>query len=170
MTAPTATTSSLRPSPMSPHRLALPAIAAALVALATVGSGCDNKAIGRLCDVQADGGTNQGLWNGVALECPSQICIKQPLAAGVATDPKRAPFCTAECSNDSDCQDGLTATPGKETDKRCKKGFTCGVAFEVGEYCCKKLCLCRDFLPPGALQAPASCSPSNATSQCPNRK
>jgi hypothetical protein len=173
MTAPTATMQSQRLSQLLSFvprglRRAVPALAVALVALAGA-SGCENKAIGRLCDVQADGGTNQGLWNTVALECPSQICIKQPLSGQVATDPKTAPFCSAECSNDSDCQDGLTATPGKDGDRRCRKGFSCGVAFEVGQLCCKKLCLCRDFLPPGVLTPPASCG-ANSTSTCVNRK
>jgi hypothetical protein len=170
MTATTAPLSSSSPRRRAPsYRNAFPILAAALLAL-FAGAGCENKAIGRLCDVQADGGTNQGLWNQMALECPSQICIKQPVSGQVATAVDTAPFCTAECSNDSDCQDGLTRTPGKEaTDKRCRKGFTCGVAFEVGQLCCKKLCVCRDFLPSGVLQTPASCG-ANSTSQCANRR
>ena len=45
------------------------------------------------------------------------------------------------------------------TDKRCRKGFTCGVGFELGALACRKLCLCRDFLPFGAVAPPASCAP-----------
>jgi len=149
-------------------RGAFPVVLAALLGVVS-GSGCENKAIGRLCDVQADGGPKQGLWNQAALECPSQICIKQPQVVGI-TPPDTAPLCTAECSSDSDCQDGLVRTPGKTGDLRCRKGFTCGVAFEVGQLCCKKLCLCRDFLPNGVLQPPAGCSASNSASTCANLK
>jgi hypothetical protein len=165
----TASQFSLAPRPrMSRFRIAFPVVVAALLGLAGA-SGCENKAIGRLCDVQADGGAKQGLWNQAALECPSQLCIKQAVDGLSAGNPTTAPFCTAECSNDSDCQDGLTATPGKSTDLRCRKGFTCGVAFEVGQLCCMKLCLCRDFLPSGVLQTPAGCVRSS-TSTCANLK
>jgi hypothetical protein len=138
------------------YRVALSS-AVLLLALA-VSSGCENKAIGRLCDVQADGGANQGLWNGMALECPSQICIKQPVSSQVAVMPTTGALCTAECTNDSDCQDGLTRAAGNARDTRCTKSFVCGIAFELGPYACKKLCLCRDFLPPGSLKPPASCA------------
>ena len=47
-----------------------------------------------------------------------------------------------------------------------------GVAFEVGPLCCKKLCICKDFLtiPPSGLQTPATCNPATSVSMCPNIK
>src|SRR6185369_17190403 len=92
--------SSPQPRRTPSFRIAFPALPAALFAVFALlgGSACENKAIGRLCDVQADGGMNQGLWNQMALECPSQICIKQPVSGQVATAVDTAPFCTAECS------------------------------------------------------------------------
>ena len=111
--------------------------------LLLAGSGCEDKAIGRPCDLQADAGPNQPTINPEALECPTRLCLqpaKSPDIAVVDT----APYCTAECSNDSDC-DGEHRGSGMR-DKRCKSGFVCGVAQEVGNLCCKKLCLCKDFV------------------------
>jgi hypothetical protein len=135
---------------------------------ALLGSGCENKAIGRPCDVQSDASAMQAVFNGQALECPSRICIKPSREQGVATDTMTAPYCTAECSKDSDC-DGERRDPSNGRDHRCQSGFVCGVGFEVGPLCCKKLCLCRDFISQmGGLQTPASCDKSKGVSTCQN--
>jgi hypothetical protein len=132
-----------------------------------LGAGCENKAIGRPCDVQSDAGSMQAVFNGQALECPSRICIKPSREQNVATT-DTSPYCTAECSKDSDC-DGERRDPSNGKDRRCKGGFVCGVGFEVGPLCCKKICLCRDFLTQsGGLQTPASCDKSKGISTCQN--
>jgi hypothetical protein len=149
-------------------------VAAALFGLflvcggAVLGTGCENKAIGRPCDVQSDAGSMQAVFNGQALECPSRICIKPSREQGV-TMTDTAPYCTAECSKDSDC-DGERRDTSNGRDRRCTKGFVCGVGFEVGPLCCKKLCLCRDFVvdQAGGLQTPASCDKSKGVSTCQN--
>jgi hypothetical protein len=126
-----------------------------LLGLLMVTASCEDKAIGRQCDLQADAGDNQPTYNSTALECPSNLCVKPAKDQSVpATD--TAAFCTAACSNDSDCDSGQSRG-GTLTDKRCKTGFVCGVALETGPLCCKKLCLCKDFvkLP---LETPASCN------------
>lgn len=118
-----------------------------LVALVGVMStGCENKGIGRPCEVSGDAANQMsGVGLNTALECPSRLCIL-PSQGVASVDTK--PFCTAECSDDSDCDDGekRSKNPG-DTDKRCVQGFTCMVPFETGSLCCKKLCVCRDFLP-----------------------
>ena len=122
--------------------------------------GCENKHIGRPCtlDLPDDGGssTTGAVTNvtGEVLACPSRICL-QP-GAELATD--TGPFCTAECSTNDDCSDGELRGSAPD-DKRCKKGFACGVATELGEFCCKKLCICLDFVAvKGAeIPEPASC-------------
>jgi len=138
----------------------------ALSSLVFVLGACEDKAIGRRCDVQADAGEMQAVFNGQALECPTRICLKpaaDPMVAKVDT----APYCTAECSSDSDC-DGETRDGNNGGDKRCKTGFVCGVGFEVGPLCCKKICLCKDFIPKTGLTAAASCDKSKGVSTCPN--
>lgn len=129
-----------------------------------LGAACEDKAIGRQCDVATDKiDPLQAVFNDQALECPTRLCIKPAVQngnTGLDTDA----LCTAECSTDDDCEG---QSRGKATDdKRCRTGFTCGVAFEVGPLCCKKLCLCRDFLPVGAPPLPRSCDPKFGGPMC----
>jgi hypothetical protein len=141
------------------------------VSLAAVAAGgCEDKAIGRVCDVQApDAGSQLAVFNGQALECPSRICLRPSKEPAVARLVDTAPLCTAECSKDSDCEDGETRDGQNPRDRRCKTKWVCGVAFEVGPLCCKKLCMCQDFLP-GPPQTPPSCVPGNTVSTCANIK
>src|SRR3954447_22835055 len=97
---------------------------------AVLAAGCENKAIGRPCDVQSDAGAMQAVFNRQALECPSRVCIKPSREQG-ATLTDAAPYCPAECSKDSDCG-GQRPDPSNGRDRRCKTGFVCGVGFEVG--------------------------------------
>lgn len=141
--------------------------AAVMVALALAGAGCEDRAIGRACDVQADAGPLQAVYNAQALECPSRVCIKPARDPTVARLIDTGPYCTGECSKDGDC-DGQTRGTGNPTG--CKLGFACAVAFEVGPLCCKKLCICKDYLDltqAMRLQTPASCSKA-AGSTCQN--
>jgi hypothetical protein len=111
--------------------------------------------IGGPCDLLADAEANQAVLNDQALECPSRICLKPvDQVGGVDT----APLCSSECSQDTDCL-GQTRDPSSPSDRRCKGGFVCGVAFSIGPLCCRKYCLCSDFLarPP---QTPSSCDPA----------
>jgi hypothetical protein len=142
--------------------------AGVLAALAFASTGCEDKAIGRPCDVQSDGGAMQAVFNGQALECPSRLCIKPSRDMTVAKPVDTSPYCSTECSKDSDC-DGERRDKDNPRDKRCTSGFVCGVAFEVGPLCCKKVCLCKDFLtvPPNGLQTPASCK-AGGPSTCQN--
>jgi hypothetical protein len=142
-------------------------LAGALSSLVFVLAACEDKAIGRRCDVQADAGSMQAVFNGQALECPTRICLKPARDNGVAANVDTAPYCTAECSKDSDC-DGETRDKNNGADRRCKGGFVCGVGFEVGPLCCKKICLCKDFIPAGGIPPAASCDKSKGVSTCPN--
>jgi hypothetical protein len=135
-----------------------------LAAVALFGNtGCEDKAIGRPCDVLTDAGNSQGVFNSEALECPSRICLKPVVQEGATMpDPPTTAYCSASCSQDSDC-DGQTrasCNPATETcrDKRCSKGFACGIAFVKGKICCQKLCLCKDFLNPSVgAPTPIAC-------------
>ncbi|HJX51276.1 MAG TPA: hypothetical protein VJ801_00790 [Polyangia bacterium] len=146
-----------------------------LVLAATAAAGCPNDSlapetspdsstadtagslgVGTPCDVLAvNPGPTQAIFNNQALECPSRICLKPLDQTGEADT---TAFCASECSTDSDCV-GATRDPSDPNDKRCVTGYACGVAFVVGPLCCKKLCLCKDFLA-GPLQTPMACDPS----------
>jgi hypothetical protein len=142
-------------------------LALALVTSAGMLSGCENKHIGRTCEltVNDDGGAagtgTTATINPEALECPSRICLSPGAEKGTDT----AALCTADCSSDDDCSDGETGPKGDKGDHHCETGFVCMVPTTVGDFCCKKLCVCKDFvnIPMGGFKTPAVCmSGSNA--------
>ncbi len=66
-------------------------------------------------------------------------------------------LCTAECTSDDDCE----SVPGSP----CTGGFACSVAATVGPFCCRKVCVCRDY---GVFPERAACDPDNADNTCRN--
>ena len=136
-----------------------------LSAVALFGNtGCEDKAIGRPCDVLTDAGPSQAVFNAMALECPSRICLKPVIDPGAENiTPTTTAYCSASCSQDSDCSDAQSRDPNKPLDRSCKKGFVCGIAFVKGKICCQKLCLCSDFLGDKGAQVPIACTGDNVT-------
>jgi len=143
--------------------LRLSVISALGMAVVGLGNtGCEDKAIGRPCDVLTDAGPAQGVYNSEALECPSRICLKPVVQQGASGTVDTGPYCSASCSQDSDCE-GQQRDPLNANDKRCSaNGFTCGIAFVKGKLCCQKLCLCRDFLGTQGAPVPIACQGSGA--------
>jgi len=138
--------------------LRLSLLGALVLAAVVVGNtSCEDKGIGRVCDVLTDASASQAVFNSEALECPSRICLK-PLQDPnkPELDPPTGAYCSASCTQDSDCSDAQTRDPKNPTDRRCKGGFVCGIPFVKGRLCCQKLCLCRDFLAGGAV-TPTGC-------------
>jgi hypothetical protein len=126
------------------RRIAPLAFVFALTTLAT--TGCEDKHIGRKCElgVSDDGGVAGGssaTINSEALECPSRICVLPENAANAST----GPLCTADCSSDDDCSDGETTTDPHDT-HHCKTSFVCTIPTTSGDLCCRKMCICKDFL------------------------
>jgi hypothetical protein len=130
-------------------------------------TGCEDKAIGRPCDVLTDAGASQAVFNAEALECPSRICLKPVVdpTGQKMPSPTTTAYCSASCSQDSDCSGAQSRTkdPNNTLDRRCNSGFVCGIAFVKGKICCQKLCLCNDFLPPGGAQTPIACTGAAAS-------
>jgi hypothetical protein len=139
----------------------------ALGALAS--SGCEDKHIGRKCDLDVpDGGVATGnllaTINSAAVECPTRIC----LLAAANKPTNTGSLCSADCSSDDDCG-GETTTNSNDT--HCKSGFACLVPTTVGDFCCRRLCVCKDFV--DTLQSdyhatPDACKPGNGLSSCPS--
>jgi hypothetical protein len=53
----------------------------------------------------------------------------------------------------------------------CTGGFACGVAVTVGPFCCKKFCVCKDYVvipEDGVLPIPKACDPANNDNTCEN--
>lgn len=120
---------------------------AAFLALVSVASsGCEDQAIGRTCKTLADDSKpTSAEFNPEALECPSRLCIKPSFEPGSAQEAMTAPFCTAECSKNSDCDDAHTRDDKNPNDKRCTGRFVCAVPFTTGPLKCQKMCVCGDF-------------------------
>jgi len=140
---------------------------AAFLLLVISATGCEDKAIGRLCDVGIDAGTGsstEAVINGAALECPSRICLAAvPNSPAVPSSQYggEQPVCTTRCSNDDDCGDGLIKAKGASgSEKFCHTKFRCAVATTTGPFCCEKLCICADYLS-NPIQTPAACDPTN---------
>jgi len=130
----------------------------ACVVLFSVGfAACKNNEVGRRCFIQnpeADGGVTQTIVGSPAIECESSICLH--FEGNIEN------LCTAKCSSDSDCE--------TSPESPCKSGFTCAIPVVTGNFCCQKLCLCRDFVggDAGTLPTPAACDPANAANECCN--
>ncbi len=115
------------------------------------------NAIGRPCDLTVDAGATQAVYNASASECPSNLCLKPVVQIGATIPgPLTQATCSASCSYDSDC-DGELRDPSNPLDQRCTEGFACGIPFVKGPLCCKKLCVCKDFLGPEGLSTPIAC-------------
>ncbi len=141
-----------------------------VVALVLGSVACENKHIGRPCgfSVDSDAGTTTGTTAtlDVALECPSRICIL-PAQEAAPKSPPTTSLCTADCSSDDDCSDAERRNTGDTSDQRCVGGFVCKVAETVGDFCCRRLCICTDFLVRGLNQSydttlPDVCQPTPA--------
>jgi hypothetical protein len=143
-------------------RAAVLVVALVLPLFALVG-GCEDKHIGRPCELGAavDAGSASGSTTTItspALECPSRICI---LPGAQKTVDGTGPLCTAGCSSDGDCADGETdMTKGGP---HCKTGFACMWPTTVGDFCCQKMCVCLDFVtePKGGFTEPEICTKSS---------
>jgi hypothetical protein len=148
-------------------RFAPVALAAAILGLAV--TGCEDKHIGRLCSLETadDGGVSgtgaNATINAQAVECPSRICLL-PAAEKTTTT---AALCTADCQSDDDCADGETANASDKSNPHCKTGFVCMRPTTVGSFCCRPLCVCRDFVevPVGGYKLPPVCMPGTSTCQ-----
>lgn len=137
----------------------------ALAAIAFLSTACEENPVGRKCFIGLDAGTpNQAIVASPALECQSRTCLRVPQERGqLPEDSEYSSLCTAECDSDEDC-DRVPESP-------CQTGFTCAVPVVVGPFCCRKLCVCKDYLvlpDGGAPAAPEACDPDIAENTCCN--
>lgn len=135
----------------------------AMVAL--VATACTENPVGRKCFIGTDAGNaGQSIIASPALECPSRECLHVPLDTGkiLPDDSEYADLCTAECESSDDCD--------KVPESPCVSGFTCAIPVVTGPFCCRKKCICKDYLliPDGGLPVPAACDPGNELNTCCN--
>ncbi len=135
---------------------------------------CNPNSIGRPC-VNPSGSLPLGTQiSSPALECPSRLCLIEPASIstgniGSSVDGGSTNTCTAFCSSNDDC--------APETTSQCKAGFACAVATTVGDFCCRKICICKADLQTGfnvadgGVQTPYACDPKvNSLVTCKNVK
>lgn len=142
-------------------------LSATLIAFATLTAACEENPVGRECFIGLDAGTpTQAIVASPALECQSRTCLRVPNERDVDELPEGSEYtnlCTAECSSDQDC-DRVPESP-------CQTGFTCAIPVVVGPFCCRKLCVCKDYLilPDGGVPvAPEACNADVAENTCCN--
>lgn len=136
---------------------------ACLLALFSLTAACSENPVGRKCFIGLDqGDDSQAIVASPALECPSRTCLKVPLETTLPEGGEYDNLCTAECESDEDC-DRVPESP-------CVNGFTCAIPVVVGPFCCRKLCVCKDYIvvPEGGRPVPAACDPDNAANTCCN--
>lgn len=140
-----------------------------IVALgAVLGVGCTDNPVGRLCDLgTATPQVSEVVVASPSLDCVSRTCLRVPLSRalppGSAYTTGNNGLCTAECSSDGDC-DRVPESP-------CITGFTCGIAVTVGPFCCRKFCICKDYIvvpDSGELAAPKACNADDGENACCN--
>ncbi len=157
-----ARTADRKPRPMA-GRLAWSA--PLFLALLVGASGCEDKAIGRTCDITFDASPLQAAYTVDSRDCPSGICTKPAVQPGVSSELTTGPYCTVRCNSDSDCN-GQTRDFSNPHDTRCMKGFTCAIPFGEGKLCCTKLCLCKDFFSASVGPAVPEACQSDAGATC----
>jgi hypothetical protein len=141
---------------------------AALGAFATLATGCDDNPVGRICDLgTATPQTGEVVVASPSLDCVTRTCLRVPktreLPPGSTYPEGNSGLCTAECTADADC-DRVPESP-------CITGFTCGIAVTVGPFCCRKFCICKDYIvtpESGELGTPKACDPGLSDNACCN--
>ena len=141
---------------------------AVLVMFLVAGSACSGEPVGRICDLgTATPQPAEVVVASPSLDCVTRTCLRVPLGRELPPG-SRFPegtngLCTAECEADSDC-DRVPESP-------CITGFTCGVAVTVGPFCCRKFCICQDYVvvpDTGQLATPQACDAANKNNACCN--
>jgi len=131
-------------------------------------SACGGDPVGRICDLGNESiATSEVVVASPSLDCVTRTCLRVPLGkelpAGSEYPAGNNGLCTAECDTSADCE--------RVPESPCTGGFACGVAVTVGPFCCRKFCICKDYIvvpDDGVLPTPKACDASNADNACCN--
>jgi len=136
------------------------------ITIVSLASGCDGNDTGKPCDLTIDAGPSQAVAYTLDPLCESHLCLKPSLSPSAAPlAPPTGAGCSVECRGDFDCM-GWIRDSTNPTDTRCQRGFVCAVPFEVGQLCCRKLCVCMDFLDPNRSLVPIACTNPDSLAAC----
>lgn len=113
----------------------------ALLVAGVLSTGCNPNSIGRPCINPQNSAPSGPQVVSPALECPSRLCLIEKSTGTSNVQGNSRNTCTAQCESNDDCD--------AETTDYCSSGFVCAVATQVGSFCCKKFCVCKDDLQDG---------------------
>lgn len=149
------------------------AVLVVLMTIAALGAGCSGRIdnpVGRICDLgTAQPPPTEVFVASPSLDCESRTCLRQPptreLPPGGTPPPANSGLCTAECSSDDNC-DRVPESP-------CVTGFSCRFPVTAGPYCCRRFCICKDYIlipDPDIIQMQIAeaCDPANSFNMCCN--
>lgn len=89
----------------------------------------------------------------------SFVCENNLCAVAQETVLERS-MCSTTCDSDAECADFVDGT-------RCETGFTCAPLMSLGDFCCQKVCVCRDGLDvAGSDKLEAACQDSDVPGCC----
>ena len=138
-----------------------------ILTVSTTLVGCSNTPVGNPCTLGIPGDSgdndNNSIVSSPVVDCESRICIRTPQQG----EPPEGftgsqDYCTADCGSDSDCSESGASS--------CITGFSCRVATTTTRFCCRKLCVCNDYLDSSSTQpdVPEECDPDNPINTCQN--
>ncbi|MBP6627946.1 MAG: hypothetical protein KBG28_04680 [Kofleriaceae bacterium] len=138
------------------------------VATAVALGACGGEEVGRICDLGVEApGVNETVVASPSLDCTTRTCLKVPLTnalpAGSRYPDGNRGLCTAECESDDDCE--------RVPESPCAGGFTCAIPTTVGPFCCRKFCICKDYVvipENGTIPEPLACDAGNPDNACCN--
>lgn len=129
---------------------------------------CGGEPVGRICDLGAAmPAASEVVVASPSLDCVTRTCLKVPLGRelppGASYPAGNNGLCTSECASEDDCE--------RVPESPCVGGFACGVAVTVGPFCCRKFCVCKDYIvvpDDGKIATPKACDSNNAANACCN--
>ena len=87
------------------------------------------------------------------------VCVESKCQVGAEAVLERS-MCSTTCESDIECAEF-------DDDTRCKTGFTCAPLMTLGDFCCEKVCVCRDDIALGeAQELEAKCAASDVPGCC----
>lgn len=143
-------------------------VVVAAVLLAALLAGCGGEPVGRVCDLgEQMPAAGEVVVASPSLDCVTRTCLRVPLGKelppGSEYPSGNNGLCTSECESEDDCE--------RVPESPCTGGFACGVAVTVGPFCCKKFCVCKDYIvipQDGVIPTPKACDADDAANACCN--
>jgi len=140
-----------------------------VVAVVVLAAACTGNPVGRICDLGGSQAPDPGesVVASPSLDFVTRTCLRVPVTNPNPPKNIMAPtgtngLCTAECTTADDCE--------RVPESPCVSGFTCAIPVTVGPFCCKKFCICKDYVqfPASGQPLPMACDGTDPNNNCCN--